>query len=96
MGSSTTFSKISGPSNSYQLGPAKEGARRKKHSPYSIPDDTVMESSDRIAMVPNGRTKIESANEREWYRDLGNGIGKNDIRVRTEIDVESLQSPKAI
>lgn len=96
MGSSTTFSKISGPANSYQLGPTKEGARRKKPSPYSIPDDTVQASSDRIAMVPNGKTKIETANEREWYRDLGNGLGKNDIRVRTEIDVESLRDPEAV
>lgn len=94
LGSSTTFSKISGPANSYQLGPSKEGARRKKHSPYSIPDDTVQSSSDRIAMVPNGRTKIETANEGGWYGDVGNGLGKNDIRVRTEIDVESLSEPQ--
>lgn len=96
MGSSTTFSKISGPANSYQLGPSKEGARRKKLSPYSIPDGTVQSSSDRIAMVPNGRTRIERANEREWYGDVENGLGKNDIRVRTEIDVESLAEPKAV
>lgn len=96
MGSSTIVSKISGPANSYQLSPTKERAHRKKLSPYSIPDDTVLASSDRIAMVPNGSTKIEGTNEREWYGDSGHGIGKNDIRVKTEIDIESLQGPKAI
>ena len=87
IGSGSSFSKLSGPAHSYQLGPTKEAGRRKNHSPYSIPNDTVRSSSDRIAMVPNASTKIETGD----HKHSGQAPGEKDIRVLTEIDVESLQ-----
>ncbi len=47
-------------------------------------------------MVPNGTTRVERGNEMGFYRDLGRGPERNDIRVKTEIDVESLQKPETV
>ena len=97
MGFNSTHSKFSGPSKSYRLGPTNEGGRRKskKLSPYSIPD-TVTGSTDRINMIPNGTTRIAAGDEMGLHRGFGNGSAKNDIRVFTEIDVESLQKPETM
>ena len=47
-------------------------------------------------MVPYGITRIETVNETDFPKDIRNGTGKNDIRVMTEIDVESLQKPETM
>ena len=97
MGFSSTHSKSSGAGKSYRLGPTKEGGHRKtkKLSPYSIPD-TVTGSADRINMIPNGTTRIEAGDEMGYHRGFDNHAAKNDIRVLTEIDVESLQKPETM
>ena len=97
MGFSNTNSKFSGAGKSYRLGPSKENGRHrsKKLSPYSLPD-TVTGSTDRINMIPNGVTRIAGGDEMGLHRGFGNGGAKNDIRVFTEIDVESLQKPETM
>lgn len=85
--------------NSYRLGPLKESShqsskKKKKPSPYSIPQTTVTESRDRITMVPANATEIEAGSETDSNKGAAFESEPNNIRVVTEIGIKSSENPQ--
>lgn len=98
MRSSHEDSKSRQPS-SYRLGPLKESSlqsfkKKKKPSPYSIPQTTVTESKDRITMMPANATDIEAGSDTDSNRGTAFESDPNNIRVVTKIGIKSSENPE--
>lgn len=85
--------------NSYRLGQLKGSSlqsykKKKKPSPYSIPQTTVTESRDRITMGPTNATDIEAGSETDSNKGTAFEPNSNNIRVVTEIGIKSSKNPE--